>query len=319
MKKKFVVLVMALAMVFAFGLTGCGSSDESGDAAGADGIKIAYLGPHQNNEYQIALREAVEAAAADNGVECKVYIADNDPAKQVSQIEQAINEGVQGIVMDPCSFEGIAQGITAAKEAGVPLVTVHEVVSNQDEAVAFAASDLRTGGKLKMEQVMEDFPDGAQLAVLYGPLGHAAQIDITEGYKDALKGQEDKYPYVFDGEGNWAAEDALDLVSNWLATGKKIDAIVCNNDGMAIGALQAVKAAGMDPSEILIYGLDAQQDVLTEVKAGNIRATIFNDYPQEASKGVELCLAAIAGETVDAENLIDPKVVTIDNVDEYLK
>lgn len=316
--KKRIALLLAAIMCLSL-LAACGEKTADDDAA-ADAITIAYFGPHQNNEYQISLREAVEAACAAQGVYCKVYIADNDPAKQISQIEQAIAEGVTGIVIDPCSYEGIASGIKAAKDAGIPLVTVHESVSNQEDCTAFVGSDLRTGGKLKMDQVMADFPEGAQLAVLYGPLGHTAQIAITEGYMDSLTaaGKVDAYPYIFEGEGNWAAEDALDLATNWLSTGKKIDAFVCNNDGMAIGVLQAVRAAGME-GQIMIYGLDAQQDVLAEVKAGNIRATIFNDFVGEAEVGVATCLKAINGETVETSISIDPKVITIDNVDEYLK
>lgn len=319
--KKILAILLAAVMCMTL-LVACG--DQKDDAGTPDDsnetVTIAYFGPHQNNEYQISLREAVEAACAANNVECKVYIADNDPAKQISQMEQAISEGVTGIVIDPCSYEGIATGIKAAKDAGIPLVTVHESVSNQEDCTAFVGSDLRTGGKLKMDQVMADFPDGAQLAVLYGPLGHTAQIAITDGYKDSLEaaGKVDAYPYVFDGEGNWAAEDALELATNWLSTGKQIDAFVCNNDGMAIGVLQAVRAAGKE-GEIMIYGLDAQQDVLTEVKAGTIRATIFNDFVGEAETGVATCLKAINGEQVEASISISPKVVTIDNVDEYLK
>lgn len=319
MKKMFALL---LALVMVLSLAACGEKapvEDAGDATD-DSILIAYFGPHQNNEYQISLREAVEAACAAKGVECKVYIADNDPAKQISQIEQALSEGVDGIVIDPCSYEGIASGIKAAKAAGVPLVTVHENVSNQEDCTAFVGSDLRTGGQLKMEQVMADFPNGAQLAVLYGPLGHTAQLAITDGYMDTLTAADkvDAYPYVFDGEGNWAAEDALELATNWLSTGKQIDAFVCNNDGMAIGVLQAVRAAGLE-GKVMIYGLDAQQDVLTEVKAGTIRATIFNDFVGEAETGVETCLKAINGEAVEPSISISPKVVTIDNVDEYLK
>lgn len=337
MKRRVAGLTMAVALLgMTFGMLGCGgnqSSDKdsktteqtgqketenSGDDKSSDKLNIAYFGPHQDNEYQISLREAVEAAGEEQGVNIKVYIADNDPAKQVDQIEQALTEGVDGIVIDPTSNEGIKTAVLAAKEAGVPFVTIHESVSNQEDCTAFVGSDLETGGKLKMEQVMKDFPDGGKFAVLYGPLGHTAQIQITDGYKKALEGQEDKYEYVFEGEGNWNAEDALDLASNWLSTGKQIDAFICNNDGMAIGALQAVKSAGKS-DEILIYGLDAQQDVLQEVKNGTIRATIFNDYFNEAYVGLETCIKAINGETVEPSIMISPIVVTIDNVDEYLK
>ena len=336
--KKRITLVLALAMCFALLLTACGQGStqsntpqsdtptSAGTSSGQDAqqepqtetLNLAYFGPHQDNEYQISLREAVESVCAEEGINVKVYIADNDPAKQISQIEQAIAEGVDGIVIDPVSFEGIESGVQAAKSAGIPFVTVHESVSSQDDCTAFVGSNLKEGGRLKMEQVMADLPDGGQLAVLYGPLGQNAQIDITAGYDEALAGSEDKYPIVFDGVGNWNAEDALDLVSNWLSTGKEIDAIVCNNDGMAIGALQAVQSAGK-LDDILIYGLDAQQDVLREVAAGNIRATIFNDYMSEARIGVETCVKAINGEEVEAEVLIDPVVVTADNVDDYIK
>ncbi len=321
MKKRTLSLILSAVLCMALALAGCSSQKESGEEGGKEEkekISLAYFGPHQDNEYQISLREAVEAAAKESGVDVKVYIADNDPAKQISQVEQAIAEGVDGIVIDPVSFEGITAAVTAAKEASIPFVTVHELVATQDECTAFVGSDLKTGGKLKMEQVMKDFPDGAQMGLLYGPLGQNAQIDITDGYKEVLAGNEDKYVTVFDGVGNWNAEDALDLVSNWLSTGKKIDALVCNNDGMAIGALQAVKSAGKQ-DEILIYGLDAQQDVLKEIKDGNIRATIFNDYQGEADTAVELCIKAINGEEVEKEIMIDPKVVTEENVDEYIK
>ena len=330
MKKWAIFTAAVLCMSTAFaGCTGGGggssapdpgSGSESSSEPAAKTLNIAYFGPHQDNEYQIGLREAVEDAGKEKGVNVKVYIADNDPAKQISQIEQAIAEKVDGILIDPVSFDGITAAVTAAKNANIPFVTVHESVSVQDDCTAFVGSNLRAGGKLKMEQVMADFPDGADLAILYGPLGQTAQIDITEGYADALKeaGREDDYKTIFDGEGNWNAEDALELASNWLSTGKHIDAIVCNNDGMAIGALQAVKSAGK-VGEIKIYGLDAQQDVLKEVKDGNIRATIFNDYKGEAGTGMDLLIKAINGDTVEAQTLIEPKVVTQDNVDEYLQ
>lgn len=217
------------------GFAGCSGGGESsappasdnssgGNSSGGttETLNIAYFGPHQDNEYQIGLREAVEEAAKAKNVNCKVYIADNDPAKQISQIEQAIAEGVDGIIIDPVSFDGITTAVAAAKTAKIPFVTVHESVSTQDDCTAFVGSNLRAGGKLKMEQVMKDFPNGADLGILYGPLGQTAQIDITEGYQDALKeaGKEDQYKTVFDGEANWNSEDALELVSNWLSTGK---------------------------------------------------------------------------------------------------
>ena len=308
MKKAVLVLLVLAVCVSLF----AGGRKDTG------ATRIAYLAPHQKNEYQVGLRENVEKYAKLAGVECVVYDADQDPAKMVAHIEQCIASGIKGIITDPASYEGITAGVIAAKRAGVPLVLVHEDVINKEDATSFIGQNFVNGGKQKMEQVMRDFPNGANLAVLYGEVGNKAQIAINEGYREALRGQESKYPYVFDGEGRWAAENALDLVSAWLSSGRPIDAIVCNNDGMAIGALQAVTSVGL-AGKMMIYGLDAQQDVCAEIKKGVIRATIFSNSDEEARLGVETVLKAIRGEPVQKEILLPMELVTIDNIDKYLK
>jgi ribose transport system substrate-binding protein/inositol transport system substrate-binding protein len=304
----FFLLILAAASIplFARGQSNSGA------------IKIAYMGPHQNNEYQVGLRESMERYAKELGLECTVYIADNDPAKQVSQIEQAIIAGVQGIVIDPCSYEGIYNGVIAAKNAKIPMVMVHENVSNQNDATAFIGPDFTDGGRQKMTQVMKDLPNGGNLAILYGPMGHTAQIAITNGYTEIHESQKAKYPYIFEGEGLWEAPKALELASSWLSSGKQIDAFVCNNDGMAIGALNAVTEVGK-VGQILIYGLDAQQDVMREIKKGTIRATIRTDSGIEVKEGIDTVLKAIRGEPYRKEYLFPMTVVTKDNVDQYLK
>jgi len=309
--KKAVAVILALAVCVL--LFACTEKEKDSGV-----IKIAYLAPHQKNEYQVGLRENVEKYARLAGVECVVYDADQDPAKMVSHIEQCIAAGIKGIITDPASYEGITAGVLAAKNAGIPLVLVHEDVINKQDATSFIGQNFVNGGQQKMQQVMRDFPNGANLAVLYGEVGNKAQIAINEGYREALKGHEDKYPYVFDGEGRWAAENALDLVSAWLSAGRPIDAVVCNNDGMAIGALQAVTSAGL-AGKILIYGLDAQQDVCAEIKKGVIRATIFSNSDEEARIGVDTVLKAIRGEPVEKEISLPMELVTIDNIDNYLK
>ena len=306
----------ALLVLLAIAVLGIPVFARGGKDSGA--VRIAYLAPHQKNEYQVGLRENVEKYAKQAGVECVVYDADQDPARMVAQIEQCIAAGIKGIITDPASYEGITAGVLAAKRAKVPLVLVHEDVINKEDATSFIGQNFVNGGKQKMEQVMRDFPNGANLAVLYGEVGNKAQIAINEGYREALRGQESKYPYVFDGEGRWAAENALDLVSAWLSSGRPIDAIVCNNDGMAIGALQAVRSAGRE-GKILIYGLDAQQDVCAEINRGSIRATIFSNSDEEARQGVDIVLKAIKGESVQKEILLPMELVTRDNISRYLK
>ncbi len=97
---------------------------------------------------------------------------------------------------------------------------------------------------------------------------------------------------VFDGTANWTTDQALELAENWLSTGKEIDAIVCNNDGMALGALQARKSAGL-VGQILIYGNDGVPQVIDAIKNGEITATIFTDAQGEAVKAIEVLTAEL--------------------------
>jgi ABC-type sugar transport system substrate-binding protein len=264
------------------------------------------------------MSDAEKKYAGAAGLKVLPYVADNDPDKQISQIKEAVNIGVAGIVIDPASNVGIAEGVRIAKAAGIPLVTLHEAVSNQDECVSFVGPDFTDGGAKEMKQAMADLPKGGALAVIYGVIGHSAQIDISAGYSIALKGKEDKYRIVFNGKGNWSAEDAFKCVSSYLSSRKKIDAIVCNNDAMAMGTLKAVTAAGK-AGKIKIYGLDAQDDVLALIKKDLIRATIFTDYETEARMSIDILVKAMRGEPVNPMYMIPMTLVNSKNVDQFIR
>lgn len=278
---------------------------------------LGFFIAHVQNEFMAGLAKAVEDAGKSKGAVVKVYAADNDPAKQVSQVESLVAQKVDGIMIDPVSYDGVAQAIKACVDAGIPIITVHERVANQEMCAAHVGVDLKAGGKAKMEQVVKDLGGKGNIALMYGAMGHPAQIDITDGYKEVLKNYPD-IKVVLEGTGNWVAEEAMKLAENWLSTGKHIDAIVCNNDGMAIGVLQALKSANK-VGEIKIYGLDAVPEVIKAIKNGEISASIYNDYKTEAEKAVETILAVIDGKQVEKEIIINPVVITKENADQYLK
>jgi ribose transport system substrate-binding protein/inositol transport system substrate-binding protein len=274
--------------------------------------------PHLKTPFMTDMSNAVKKYAKAAGLNVVQYVADNNPAKQISQIREAIDIGVSGIVMDPASNEEVEEGVRTAKAAGIPLVTLHETVSNQDECVSFVGPDFTDGGVKEMKQAMADLPKGGRIAVIYGVIGHSAQIDISAGYPIALRGREDDYRVVFRGEGKWSSEDALKCVSEYLSSGKSVDAIICNNDAMAIGALQAVTAAGK-AGKIKIYGLDAQDDVLAAIKEGTIGATIFTDYETEAKMSIDIIVKAMRGEPVNSRYMIPMTLINSRNVDQFIR
>ena len=328
MKKIF---VFGLTMLIVASFIGCAPvaspvTDEVEDAsaeveeavevvAEEEPLEFAYFIVHTENEFMAGLASAVEEAAANAGIKMTVYSADFDPANQISQVESAIAQGVDAVLLQPASFDGVTAAVDALIAADIPFVTFHESVSVQDRVASYVGINLGLIGTSTMTQVVEDLGGSGKIAMMYGELGNTAQIAITDGYNEILA----DYPgieVVFDGTANWTTDQALTLAENWLSTGAEIDAIVCNNDGMALGALQAVKSAGKT-GEILISGNDGVPQVIDAIKAGEIAATIYTDAKGEAEKAIEVLLMLLNGESVESEYIIPPLVITPINVNEY--
>jgi len=307
MKKSSVLIV---AVVVAIGLL-------TGQALFAAPKTFAFFIAHQQNQFMVGLAQAIVDAGKAQGVNIKVYTADNDPAKQNSQVDNAIAQNVDGLMLDPVSFDGLASAVDAAVNANVPIITVHESVANQEKCASYVGVDLKLGGTSEMEQAVKDLGGKGNIGFMFGAMGHPAQIAVTQGGRDVLA-KNPGVKVIFEGTGNWVAPDAMNLAENWLSTGKQIDAIVCNNDGMALGVLQALRSANK-VGKIKLYGLDAVPEVMKAIKAGDMSASIYNDSRTEAKKAVETMIAVSEGKTVDKQIIIAPVVITKANVDKYLK
>lgn len=162
--------------------------------------------------------------------------------------------------------------------------------------------------------MVEKLGGKGNVAVLRGPLGAFAEQGRFRGYEAVFTANPD-IEVVFDQTANWQREEAMALVENWLTTGTQIDAIICQNDGMALGALEAVKAAGKK-DQIIITGIDAIQDALDSVKAGELDATCFQDAIGQGKGALDMAVRAAKGEKIERNN-IPFELVTKDNVDGY--
>jgi len=282
-----------------------------------DALPFAFFISHQTNAFTNELTAAVKSKAAELGVEVNVYDGEKDVAKQVSQIETAVIQGIAGIVIEPVSVDGVVPALEAAMAAGIPVVVVNQKISKPEAADSFVGVENFDGGILEMKTAAEDIGGSGNVAFLLGPLGSDAQIGRTEGYYDVLKDYPD-IEVVFEQTANWATDEALALVENWLQTGKEIKAIVANNDGMAMGALKAVEDAQLLDS-IKVYGLDATPDALAAVKDGRLTVTISQNTTVQGTTAMETAYQLSVGEDVDAEILVDFVLINIDNVGDYLE
>lgn len=324
MKKKVLAVLLCAAMTAAMA-AGCTSETKTSketketktESDGEGSGKVFMTVSNQQNEFMVGMAENFQEVGKEKGYKCQLMDADLDATKQVSQIETAISEGAEAILIEPCSVDGLTSGIQAAHDAGIPIFVIHNNVSATDLITSLIHVDVNQGGQLKMEQCMEDIGGKGDIAIMTGTLGQDTTNQICGGYDEVLKDYPD-VNVVFEGAGNWGATDAAPLAENWLASGKNIDAIVCNNDGMALGVLPVLETAGKT-GDIKVYGLDATTEGLKAVKEGKMAATIFVDSRAEIEKAFEMLEDVKDGKEVDKEYKVPSVLVTQDNVDEYME
>lgn len=327
--KKIIALLLAFVMVL--GLVACGGSNENETAKAEtpapeapapeapasdtdDEIVIGCTLQNLSEEFMIMLQGAMEAEQKNHtNVKLTVNDAESDSAKQTSQLESFIAQGVDAVIISPVDADAMAPAVKAVVDAGIPCICVSADV-NGDQGQVWVGSENQQAGEVQMTYVAEQLGGKGKIAVLRGPLGAFAEQGRFEGYETILA----DYPeieIVFDQTANWQREEAMALVENWLTTGTEINAIVCQNDGMALGALEAVKAAGKF-GEINVTGIDAIEDALNSIKAGELNATCFQDALGQGTEALRMAIKAANGEPIERNN-IPFELVTAENVDGY--
>lgn len=328
MKKRLLSMLLLGAMTLS--LAACGGDNSAGDptppaggdSASADGgdaqkdYKIALCMSHQTNEFTTAVGNGAKEKAAELGVTVDVFDGKQDQATQINQIETAITQGYDGILVEPISADGIVPAVKAANDAGVPVITVVQQMTNQDSmAASYCGGDEEAASKLQMQKAVDALGGKGNIVIIYGPMGSDAQLKRKAGYDEILAANPD-IQVVYEETANWVTEEALSLMENWLSTGTEINAVVSQNDSMAMGALKAIEDAGKQ-ADIPVYGLDAVSDAVKAVADGRLAATVSQDAPGQGALGVETMVKVLNGDTVEPINYTECVWVNADNVADY--
>ena len=204
-----------------------------------------------------------------DGVTLQVEDAQNDVAKQQSQIQNFIAAGVDAIIVNPVDTDATAAMSKIAADAGIPLVYVNREPSNVDslpEKQAFVASNEVESGTLETQEICKLLGGKGKAVVMMGELSNQAARMRTKDVHDVLATDACKgIEIVEEQTANWSRTQGADLMTNWLSAGLEFDAVIANNDEMAIGAIQALKAAGRSMDSVVIGGIDATQDALASM------------------------------------------------------
>lgn len=312
-----------LVMLFAFTLLGACANEAAASDPGEDDLKIGFSMSNLNDTFLNYVLNAAQEEAGARGIEIRVENAEDDLIRQQDQINALIHNEVDGLIVIPVDTSAMQPITDAAQEAGVPLIYLNrnpytDKEEEMPEGVYFVGSEERTAGRLQMEHIGELMGEKGGIGILTGILGSEAQVQRTAGVKEVIQ---EKYPDIdvlAEETAKWQRDQAVSIAENWLMTyGDRINAIVSNNDEMALGALQAIQNNGRD--DMYLIGVDAIPDALTAVKEGDLAGTIFQDAEGQGGTAVEVMDQILKGNKPEEPSVLIPyELVTNENVDEYM-
>jgi len=294
-----------------------------GTTAMADiGVTMAKF----DDNFLTVLRNGIQSYADANGQKVQIEDAQGDVAKQLDQINNFIASGVSAIIVNAVDTSATQAMSDAAAAANIPLVYVNRQPINVDtlpDNQAFVASNEVDSGTLETLEVCRLLKDAgkaeANVYVMQGELSNQAAVQRTADIHDVIGGTECgvKVNIIDEQTANWSRDEASTLMTNWLSTGTAFDAVIANNDEMAIGAIQAMKAGGVDMASVIVAGIDATQDALAAMAAGDQDITVFQDAAGQGSGAVDAAVKLAAGETVEQKVYIPFQLVTPANMADF--
>ena len=314
--KKFNVLVISVTILAL--LAACAPAAATQPAAsGGDGTIRIGLTMKFDDLWLTTLRDAMtEYAASQPGVELIAVDSKEDVATQLGQVENFVAQGVDAIIVIAANTDAADPMTKAAQDAGIPLVYVNRLPSNLPEGISYVGSESIQAGIMQAEWIAEQLGGKGNVVIMNGDLSQEAAQKRTEGEKQVFA----KFPdikIIREDTGNWSRDQGLALMENWLASGDQIDAVASNNDEMAIGALQAIEAAGK-LGEIIVGGVDASPDALQEMDKGRLDVTVFQNAKGQGDGGIKVAIALAKGESVEKYTWIPFELVTPENYKNYM-
>ncbi len=282
-----------------------------------------------DNNFQTLLREGLQARALEvKGTDVQVEDAQTDISRQLSQINNFIAAGVDAIILtlaDASAAPGITQ---AAQKANIPLVYLNLEPGNvgqlPDKQAYVGSRETDAGTQAAqaacglLKKTGKD--SNAQVYILMGDLAHQASRDRTSSFKDTLAAGDCKGVTIADEQSAaWTRTNAMDMTTNWITAGQPIDVVYANNDEMALGAIQALKSAGVSMDDVIVIGIDATQDALAAMAAGDLDATVFQNAKAQSASAIDAAVALAGGKPVEKQVMVPFELVTPENMKDYAK
>lgn len=314
----------AVAAASALALSGCGSSgsdtgssseSESG-GSGDSSNYIAIITPSPDNPFFKAEGDAAKAKAEELGYEASVASHDDDPNKQSELIDAAISRKAAAIILDNAGADASIGPVQKAKDAGIPVFLIDREINKTGVAAAQIVSNNAQGAQLAGQAFVEAMGQKGSYVELVGKASDTNAGVRSDGYNGVIS----QYPdlkLVQKETANWDQQEAFTKMQTILQRNRDVQGVIAGNDTMALGAVAAIKAAGL--KDVVVVGFDGSPDAIKAIKAGDMYATALQPAALGAETAVEQADKMVKdGETgEDEKQSIDCELITAENADDY--
>lgn len=307
LKIRGLAIILALMLVSALSFSGGGQEATAGKQ-----LTIGFNAMNVSMTWMVFAKQAMEKAAKDMGVRLVVLDSENEVSKQAANMEDLVAMKVKAIITDPINVNSLTPAINKAAKAGVPTATFDRAAIGADYAFYVGCDDV-LGGKLVADFIAKKLNNTGKIIHILGSPGSSPARDREQGFKEQLQ----KYPglkIVFEQTGEFYREKGIQVMEDAITAVPDFDAVFCQNDDMMMGAIQAIKAAGIDPASKVIVGYDGVPDGLRAVRDGLADATV--QYPVgQAAEVLKRVVDYLKGKPPAQKDYeMPPWIITKDNL-----
>ncbi|HJV16312.1 MAG TPA: substrate-binding domain-containing protein, partial [Bacillales bacterium] len=271
--KKIIFLLAILAVII--GLVGCSMDKETSTSAGAKKnngkLKVGLSMNTLNNPFFVAVKEGAEAQAKEDNVDLVITDAQNDPGKQLSDVENLLEQGVDVLIIDPTDSDAIVQAVKKANDSKTPVFTIDRA-ANGGEVLTHIGFDALKSGGIAGNYLKDALGGKGKIVEIQGILGTNVGQLRSKGFNEVMNANKG-FQVVARQAANFDRGQAMKVMEDILQANPKIDGVYAANDEMALGALAAIEAAGR-LDEITLIGCDAVDPAIEAIKSGKMEATI---------------------------------------------
>ncbi|MEG0051476.1 MAG: ribose ABC transporter substrate-binding protein RbsB [Terrisporobacter sp.] len=295
--KKFLSIIMTIVLS-SFMLVGCSQKDDNTK-------KIGLIVSTLNNPFFVDLKKGVEKQAKELGYEVVVLDSQNDPAKEVSNMEDISVKGVSMVLLNPVDSDSAVASVMIANNSDIPVMTVDRV-ANGGNVVSHIASDNIAGGDMAAKYLIDKLGNKGNIVELEGIAGSSATRDRGKGFEDGIKGS--SLDIIAKQSADFDRTKGLSVMENIIQSKGDINAVFAQNDEMALGASKALADANM--KDVLVVGFDATDDAVDAVKQGSMAATVAQQPILIGETAVKVANQYLKGEKVDEFIPVELQLVT---------